>query len=56
MVFTGYTLDGELIPAEADAVRAIFEAFAAGSSLKAIAAALDSARQAVLIECDRPMI
>src|SRR5262245_38878298 len=34
---TGYTLDGELIPAEADAVRAIFEAFAAGSSLKAIA-------------------
>lgn len=37
-------------------MRAIFEAFAAGSSLKAIAAALDGARQAVLIECERPMI
>ncbi|MBW0010064.1 MAG: recombinase family protein [Pseudonocardiales bacterium] len=53
---TGYTLDGELIPAEADAVRAIFEAFAAGSSLRAIAAALDGKQQAVLIECERPMI
>lgn len=53
---TGYTLDGELISTEADAVRAIFEAFATGSSLRAIAAALDGARQAVLIECDRPMI
>jgi site-specific DNA recombinase len=53
---TGYTLDGELIPAKADAVRAIFEAFAAGSSLRAIAAALDGAWQAVLIECKRPMI
>lgn len=54
---TGYALDGEVIPAEADAVRAIFEAFATGSSLRAIAAALDGARQAVLIECKRrPMI
>jgi hypothetical protein len=42
--------------AEAEAVRAIFAAFAAGSSLKAIAAAPDGARQAVLIECERPMI
>jgi site-specific DNA recombinase len=42
---TGYTLDGEVIPAEAEAVRAVFEAFATGTSLKALAAALSGAEQ-----------
>jgi len=37
---TGYTLTGELIPAEADMVRKVFERFAAGDSLRGIAAAL----------------
>ncbi|SMX86140.1 recombinase family protein [Brevibacterium aurantiacum] len=36
----GYTIQGEVIPHEASAVEAIYEAFAAGASLRAIAAAL----------------
>lgn len=42
---TGYTLNGDVIPAEAKAVRAVFEAFATGASLKAIAAALSGAER-----------
>ncbi|WP_239154423.1 recombinase family protein [Amycolatopsis sp. FDAARGOS 1241] len=42
---TGYTLDGEVIAAEAQAVRAVFEAFATGTSLKALAAALSGAER-----------
>ncbi|TSE01961.1 recombinase family protein [Skermania sp. ID1734] len=37
---TGYTLDGEVIAEEAEAVRAVYAAFTSGSSLKAIASAL----------------
>lgn len=37
---TGYTLDGDVIEDEATAVRAVFAAFAAGASLRGIAAAL----------------
>jgi len=40
---TGYTLNGEVIPEEAAAVAAMFQAFAAGASLKAIATALNGA-------------
>ncbi|WP_280187212.1 MULTISPECIES: recombinase family protein [Nocardia] len=53
---TGYTLDGELIPDEAEAVRAIYQAFANGSSLKAIAAALSGAEPIVRAVGDRTMI
>lgn len=37
---TGYTLDGEIIPDEARAIRAVFETFAVGASLRGIANAL----------------
>lgn len=37
---TGYTLDGEEIASEAAAIRAVFASFAAGASLRGIAAAL----------------
>ncbi|WP_280247199.1 recombinase family protein [Nocardia abscessus] len=53
---TGYTLDGELIPGEAEVVRAIYQAFANGSSLKAIAAALSGAEPIVRAVGDRTMI
>lgn len=36
----GYTVAGDIIPSEAEAVRAIFASFNSGSSLRAIAAAL----------------
>ncbi|WP_280294396.1 recombinase family protein [Nocardia abscessus] len=53
---TGYTLDGELVPDEAEAVRAVYQAFANGSSLKAIAAALSGAEPTVRAVGDRTMI
>jgi DNA invertase Pin-like site-specific DNA recombinase len=53
---TGYTLDGELIPHEAQAVRAIYQAFTNGSSLRAIAAALSGAEPTVRQTGDRTMI
>lgn len=34
---TGYTVDGEIIPDEADTIRRLFTTFAAGESLKALA-------------------
>lgn len=37
---TGYELDGEVIAAEAEVVRAVFAAFAQGASLRGLAAAL----------------
>ncbi|MFD8250470.1 recombinase family protein [Nocardia sp. NPDC059691] len=53
---TGYTLDGELVHDEAEAVRAVYQAFANGSSLKAIAAALSGAEPTVRAVGDRTMI
>ncbi|WP_063025273.1 recombinase family protein [Nocardia niwae] len=53
---TGYTLDGELVPDESEAVRAVYQAFANGSSLKAIAAALSGAEPTVRAVGDRTMI
>ncbi|WP_068060327.1 recombinase family protein [Nocardia xishanensis] len=53
---TGYTLDGELVPDEAEAVRAVYQAFANGSSLKAIAAALSGAEPTVRAVGDRTRI
>ncbi|WP_280253155.1 recombinase family protein [Nocardia abscessus] len=53
---TGYTLDGELVPDEAEAVRAVYQAFANGSSLKAIAAALSGAEPTVRAVGDRTMV
>ncbi|MGQ0482807.1 MAG: recombinase family protein [Pseudonocardia sp.] len=53
---TGYTLDGEVIRHEADAVRAAFSAFSAGSSLKAIAAALTGAEQETRMPGDLTMV
>lgn len=50
---TGYTLDGEVIEHEATAVREIYEAFATGTSLKALAAALSGAEQTVREPGDR---
>ncbi len=50
---TGYTLDGELISEEAEAVQAVYKAFANGSSLKAIAAALSGAEPAIRAVGDR---
>ncbi|MFE3753474.1 recombinase family protein [Nocardia tengchongensis] len=44
---TGYTADGEIVPDEAAAVRAVFEAFPNGSSRRAIAAALSGAEPVV---------
>lgn len=44
---TGYTSNGDIVPDEAAAVRAVFEAFANGSSLRAIAAALSGAEPVV---------
>ncbi|MGW4245151.1 recombinase family protein [Nocardia sp. NPDC004722] len=44
---TGYTSNGDVVPDEAAAVRAVFEAFANGSSLRAIAAALSGAEPVV---------
>jgi DNA invertase Pin-like site-specific DNA recombinase len=38
---TGYTLDGHVVPAEAKIVRRIFDRFAAGDTLKGIAADLE---------------
>lgn len=38
---TGYTTNGDVVPAEAATVRAIFDAFAAGSSLRSITVALN---------------
>lgn len=53
---TGYTLDGELVPNEAEAVREIYQAFANGSSLKAIAAALSGAEPTTRAVGDRTMV
>ncbi|MEV4164247.1 recombinase family protein [Nonomuraea dietziae] len=53
---TGYTLNGDIVPHEAEAVRAIFTAFSKGSSLKAIAAALQGAKQAERDAGDRTMV
>ncbi|WP_069166330.1 recombinase family protein [Nocardia altamirensis] len=53
---TGYTLDGEVIPAEADAVRAIFDAFAMGSSLRAIAGALSGEDPTIRAPGDRTQV
>ncbi|WP_113700633.1 recombinase family protein [Nonomuraea lactucae] len=53
---TGYTLDGEVISHEAEAVHAIFTAFSKGSSLKAIAAALSGAEQVERDEDDRTLV
>jgi DNA invertase Pin-like site-specific DNA recombinase len=39
---TGYSVDGDINPAEADLVRAMFDRFAAGDSLRGIAAWLDA--------------
>lgn len=50
---TGYTLDGEVIEHEAAAVREVYEAFATGTSLKALAAALSGGEQAVREPGDR---
>lgn len=44
---TGYTLDGEVVDVEAYAIREVFNAFASGSSLRAIAAALSGAEPTV---------
>lgn len=38
---TGYTIDGEVIPAEAAVVRRVFDAFTAGDTLKGIARRLE---------------
>ncbi|MEU6579579.1 recombinase family protein [Nocardia sp. NPDC046763] len=53
---TGYTLDGEIVPTEADAVREIFNAFANGSSLRAIAAALSGVTPVVRPIGDKTMV
>ncbi|MBO0879442.1 MAG: recombinase family protein [Mycobacterium sp.] len=53
---TGYTLDGDLIPEEADAVQAVYQAFANGSSLRAIAAALSGAEPAVQSVGNRTLV
>lgn len=53
---TGYTLDGEVIPEEAKAVQAVYRAFANGSSLKAIAAALSGAEPAIRAVGDRTLV
>lgn len=39
---TGYTVDGEVIPKEAATVRRIFDRFAAGDTLKGVAAGLEA--------------
>ncbi|MFQ6227458.1 recombinase family protein [Nocardia sp. NPDC002869] len=53
---TGYTLDGEVIPHEAEAVRAIYQAFANGSSLRAISAALSGAKATLRPVGDKTMV
>ncbi|WP_067652895.1 recombinase family protein [Nocardia harenae] len=53
---TGYTLDGELVPGEAEAVQAVYQSFANGSSLKAIAAALSGAEPTVRKVGDRTAV
>ncbi|MEV6221943.1 recombinase family protein [Nocardia fluminea] len=53
---TGYTLDGELVPVEADAIREVFNAFAEGTSLRAIAAALSGAEPVVRAVGDLTMV
>lgn len=53
---TGYTLDGALVPEEADAIRAVYQAFANGSSLRAIAAALSGAQPTVRAIGDRTFV
>lgn len=53
---TGYTLDGALVPEEADAIRAVYQAFANGSSLRAIAAALSGAEPTVRAIGDRTFV
>lgn len=50
---TGYTLDGKLISDEAEAVKAVYQPFAHGSSLEAIAAALSVAEPAIRAVSDR---
>ncbi|MBF6132808.1 recombinase family protein [Nocardia otitidiscaviarum] len=43
----GYTSRGELVPEEAEVIREVFHAFANGTSLRALAAALSGAKPAV---------
>ena len=50
---TGYTLDGEIVSEEAKAVRAVYQAFANGSSLRAVAAALSGAEPTIRVVGDR---
>ncbi|WP_433629144.1 recombinase family protein [Nocardia sp. CA-120079] len=53
---TGYTLDGEIILPEAEAVREVFHAFANGSSLRAIAAALSGVEPVIREVGDRTKV
>ncbi|WP_436839028.1 recombinase family protein [Nocardia salmonicida] len=53
---TGYTLDGEIVPVEADAIREVFHAFVEGTSLRAIAAALSGSEPVVRAVGDLTMV
>ncbi|WP_344319781.1 recombinase family protein, partial [Nocardia ninae] len=53
---TGYTLDGQLVPDEAAAMREVFNAFANGASLRSIAAALSGVEPTIRTLGDRTKV